>query len=90
MAPETTPDWLSVAAARRAILDDLRPLPAERRPLPAALGRVLAEELVSPLDLPLWPNSGMDGFAVRAEDVRGASAAGPSRPARSRRGARCG
>jgi molybdopterin molybdotransferase len=70
-------DWLSVAEARAAVLDGVRPLPAERVALLSALGRVLAEDLVSPLDLPPWDNSGMDGFAVRSADVRGASEEAP-------------
>ena len=45
--------------------------------LRAAAGRVLAEEVRSPLALPPWDNSSMDGYAVRAEDVRGASAEKP-------------
>jgi molybdopterin molybdotransferase len=40
---------------------------------------VLAEDLVSPLDLPARDNSAMDGYAVRAEDVRGATPATPRR-----------
>lgn len=55
--------------AARAILEGLRPLPAERLPLLDALGRVLAEEIESPLDLPPWDNSAMDGYAVRSADV---------------------
>ena len=37
--------------------------------LELALGRVIAEELFSPLDLPGFDNSAMDGYALRAEDV---------------------
>ena len=37
--------------------------------LEQALGRVIAEELFSPLDLPGFDNSAMDGYALRAEDV---------------------
>jgi molybdopterin molybdotransferase len=53
--------------------------PALRVPLDDALGSVLAEEIVSPLDVPPWTNSAMDGYAVRGEDVRGASPAAPVR-----------
>lgn len=70
-------DWLSVAAARETILAAVRPLPAEPRPLLAALGCVLAEEVRAPLDQPPWDNSAMDGFAVRAADIAGASEAAP-------------
>ena len=38
-------------------------------PLGQAAGRVIAEELFSPLDLPGWDNSAMDGYALRAADV---------------------
>jgi molybdopterin molybdotransferase len=70
-------DWLPVAEAREMILRSVAPLGGERRALLQALGSVLAEDLVSPLDLPPWDNSAMDGFAVRAEDVRGASEQSP-------------
>jgi molybdopterin molybdotransferase len=72
-------DWLEVADARSRILGDMRQLPARELPLLDALGHVLAEEVVAPVDLPLWDNSAMDGFAVRAVDVAGASAAAPAR-----------
>jgi putative molybdopterin biosynthesis protein len=52
---------------------DLRPLSAEDVPLAAALGRVLAADVVAPLDVPGFDRSNVDGFAVRAEDTFGAS-----------------
>src|SRR5262249_4124006 len=51
----------------RAALD-LRPLEAEEVPLAELLGRVLAEDVVAPVDVPSFDRSNMDGFAVRAED----------------------
>ncbi|MFV9503660.1 MAG: gephyrin-like molybdotransferase Glp [Oscillochloridaceae bacterium umkhey_bin13] len=45
----------------------------ETLPLHAALGRVVASELLAPADLPAFPRSTMDGFAVRATDTFGAS-----------------
>ena len=45
--------------------------------LRASVGRILAEEVRSPLALPPWDNSSMDGYAVRSEDVRGASTDAP-------------
>ncbi len=72
-------DWLTAAAALERILAAVEPLPAEDVPLAEALGRTLAESVVSPIDQPPWDNSGMDGFACRAEDVAGAS---PTRPLR--------
>jgi len=55
--------------AARAILEGLRPLATERLPLRHALGRVLAEPVSSPLDIPPWTNSAMDGYAVRSMDL---------------------
>jgi molybdopterin molybdotransferase len=48
-------------------------------PLDDALDGVLAEDVVSSLDIPAWTNSAMDGYAVRGEDVRGASESNPVR-----------
>lgn len=56
----------------RAVLD-LRPLEAETVPLSAALGRVLAQDVVAPLDVPSFDRSNVDGFAVQATDTFGAS-----------------
>ncbi|MFN2382761.1 MAG: gephyrin-like molybdotransferase Glp [Gemmatimonadota bacterium] len=61
---------LSVRDAQNRILALLRPLPAERVALAAARGRVLAEPVIAGLELPPWDNSAMDGYAVRAADVR--------------------
>src|SRR5262249_32935158 len=49
----------------------------ETVPLADAPGRYLGEEVVSPIDLPLFDNSSMDGYAVRSTDVAGASAGTP-------------
>ncbi len=43
----------------------------ERVSLAEAEGRVLATELVATLDLPPWPNSAMDGYALRLADLQG-------------------
>src|SRR5215207_11432055 len=71
-------DWLSVGEALRRIVAGVEPMGTETRPLLAALGCVLAEEVAAPVDLPPWDNSAMDGFAVRAADVRGASEQRPA------------
>ncbi|CAN5388271.1 molybdopterin molybdotransferase MoeA [soil metagenome] len=52
-----------------ALLAPLRARPVEAVPLIAALGRVTAADVVSPIDLPPFRNSQMDGLAVRASDV---------------------
>ncbi|MBF6163267.1 molybdopterin molybdotransferase MoeA [Streptomyces gardneri] len=57
---------------RAAIEQLLRPLAAravESVEVPRALGRQLAEDVRSPIDLPVFRNSAMDGYAVRAESV---------------------
>jgi putative molybdopterin biosynthesis protein len=56
----------------RAALD-LRPLAAAEVALADALGRVLAADVVAPLDVPGFDRANVDGFAVRAEDTFGAS-----------------
>lgn len=55
----------------------LRPLGAERVTLDAALGRVLAEDVVAPVDVPGFDRASVDGFAVRAADLEGATQADP-------------
>jgi putative molybdopterin biosynthesis protein len=56
----------------RAALD-LKPRGIEQIPLDAALGRVLAAHVVSPVDVPSFDRSNVDGFAVVAEDTFAAS-----------------
>ena len=58
---------------------DAAPLPAESVPLSVALGRVLAEDVRAPVDVPGFDRSNMDGFAVHAEDTFGASEEEPIR-----------
>jgi molybdopterin molybdotransferase len=70
---------LSATEAARRILDDVRRQPALRVPLDDALDSVLAADIVSPIDIPAWTNSAMDGYAARGDDVRGASAERPVR-----------
>ena len=61
-------------AERRFLVHlDLAPLDPEDVPLADALGRVLAEDVVSPIDVPGFDRSNVDGFAVRAEDTFGAA-----------------
>ena len=60
---------LSVEEALEQILAKVRPLPTERVELVASLGRVLAETVRSTRVIPPWPNSSMDGYAVRASDT---------------------
>jgi len=61
-----------LADAQRAVLDAMKPLPVVAMPLREARGLALAVPLVAPHDLPPFPNSAMDGYAVRAADVAAA------------------
>ena len=70
---------LSVPEASAQILGTISPLPVERIALLDALGRVLATQVVSPITLPPWTNSAMDGYAVRADDI---AAVAPGRAVR--------
>ncbi len=55
----------------------LQPSPVEDVPLAELRGRVLAADLVAPMSLPSFPNSAMDGYAVRAAELAGASPESP-------------
>jgi len=70
-------DWVSVDQAIHTVLWAMRELGAQPCELRAARGRVLAEDLVAPIELPRWTNSAMDGFAVYGDDVVSASEASP-------------
>lgn len=65
------------ADAVRLVCERVAPLAAERVALGAALGRFLAAPLPARADDPAFDNSAMDGYAVRAADVAGASAERP-------------
>jgi molybdopterin molybdotransferase len=68
---------MEIEDARRLILAAVRPLSSEPVELQDALGRVLGEDITASEPVPPFDSSAMDGFAVRAEDVGGASSAGP-------------
>lgn len=57
---------IGIEEARGRVLSEARPLPAEDVPLDRALGRVLAEDVTSPVDVPPFDTSAMDGFALAA------------------------
>lgn len=63
-------EFISVEEARNIVLEQVTPLPVERVPLAEALGRRLAEAVVSRDDIPPFPNAAMDGYAVRLADVQ--------------------
>jgi molybdopterin molybdotransferase len=68
---------LAVEDARSRILSTIDSLGAEHVLLPDAARRVLSNDLVAPVSLPLFDNSAMDGYAVRANDVQAASTEAP-------------
>ena len=70
---------IGVREAMDRIVAGVGLLGAEEVALADALGRVLAEDVDSPITLPARTNSAMDGFAVRASDVRGAARTAPRR-----------
>lgn len=69
---------LSVSEALTRILANFQTLDSEALPSESAVGRVLAETIRASLDLPPFPNSSMDGYAVRAADVRAATTKSPA------------
>ncbi|HVN14492.1 MAG TPA: gephyrin-like molybdotransferase Glp [Anaerolineales bacterium] len=68
---------LSVAEARERILTHFQPVEAEYLPLDRCAQRVLSADVAAATDLPLFDNSSMDGFAVRAADVANAAPDSP-------------
>ncbi len=66
-------------AALERILSSLEPLAPVIQRVEECLGRVLAEDLIAPIDIPPFDNSAMDGYAVRAGDTAAASEERPVR-----------
>jgi len=70
-ADDYDPNSMPVGKAREVIARFLSPVTAtERLNVRAALGRVLAEDVVSPFNVPAHDNSAMDGYAVRFADLK--------------------
>jgi molybdopterin molybdotransferase len=70
---------ITVEEALDKTLSHIQPLGFEKVSILDALGRVIAEDMIAPRDLPPYDNSGMDGYAVRCEDIRDASEKNPVR-----------
>jgi molybdopterin molybdotransferase len=68
---------ISVEEALEKVLSYVEVLESERKPILDCLGQVLAEDVYSTIDIPPLDNSAMDGYALRAEDTRGASESSP-------------
>ncbi len=68
---------LPVPTALKQILAEITPLPSETVHISQGWNRVLAEDVVSPENIPPFPNSAMDGYAVRAADIAAANRTAP-------------
>lgn len=77
MSAPTAPELLSVEAAREAVLAQAVTVGTERVATAVALGRVVAGPVVARVSLPPWPNSAMDGYAIRAADTAAATEEAP-------------
>ncbi len=77
MSAPPTGGLLSVDAARDAVLAVTEPVGTESITPGDALGRVTAETVSGRVSLPPWPNSAMDGYAIRAADTAGATETEP-------------
>jgi molybdopterin molybdotransferase len=64
-------ELLSLAEAQARVLERVQPLEGEPVAIAGAFARVIAEDARSLVDLPPFPSSAMDGFAVRAADTPG-------------------
>jgi molybdopterin molybdotransferase len=68
---------ISVKEAIQRILDQIPRLGKERVGILQAQGRVLAEDIFSPRNIPPWDNSAMDGYALRHQDIQKATGLNP-------------
>lgn len=71
-------EMLAVAEAIRRLLEFFAPLDIEWVHINNAMGRILAKDIISKLDIPLFDNSSVDGFALRAPDVEQANYSDPA------------
>ena len=62
-------ELISIAEAQRLVVERVKPLEAERVPIERAAGRVLAEPASAFVDLPPFPSSAMDVYALRSADT---------------------
>jgi len=83
---------VSAAEARRRFEArlDRTPLAGESLSLAAALSRVIAADVIAPIDTPPFDRANVDGFAVRASDTLGAGASTPRRLTLNREVIACG
>ena len=77
MKKAAAPALLAVEAALEMILETIAPVESEVVPLSQSFDRVLAQPVVSAINVPPFANSAMDGYAVVADDVATAAAESP-------------
>ncbi len=70
---------ITVEEALDKILSHIQPLGFEKVSILESQGRIIAEDIYAPRDIPPLDNSGMDGYAVRHEDIQHASSSQPVR-----------
>jgi molybdopterin molybdotransferase len=68
---------ISVEEALDKVLSNIQTLETEKKPILETLGQVLAEDVVSAINVPPRDNSALDGYAMQAADTRGASPKNP-------------
>ncbi len=72
--PKSGPVLKSIEEALEFLLARVKPVAeVERLPTGEAIGRVLAEPVTSPIEVPPWNNSAMDGYALNSADLQGDS-----------------
>jgi molybdopterin molybdotransferase len=67
---------VSIEEAQEMIITGIRPLEGETVPLLETQGRILSDDIISDVMVPNVADSAMDGYAVIAEDIEGASRKG--------------
>ncbi|MGH7807534.1 MAG: molybdopterin molybdotransferase MoeA [Thermodesulfobacteriota bacterium] len=72
MINQISKNVISVEEAKQLIIENTKILEPSEILLTEARGHVLAEEIISPVNLPLFTNSAMDGYAVKSMDTRSA------------------
>jgi molybdopterin molybdotransferase len=70
---------ITVEEALQKVLSHIEPLGSEKVSILKAVGRVMAEDIDANRDIPPFDNSGMDGYAVRSEDIQNAASNRPVR-----------
>ena len=70
-------DMLSVEQAFDQILEVFGPLNSESKPILDTIGQILSSDVKSPIEIPPLDNSGMDGYAVIFDDIKGANEGSP-------------